>query len=731
MPVDDPSYTGSDCFIPANRTLAIFLVSVWGLFLEMLLIRWVGTEIRIFAYLQNTILVVCFLGLGLGCLTSREPITIRNTLLPILIFLFLMAVPWTREALGSISDLLSVLGDINVWTSSYKINSWQSLLYPILGLGLTYIVMVMIVEMFIPIGRMLGRLLNEHPKTIQAYSINIAGSIAGTWLFVLLSFLYQPPFTWFLVFSVLTFVFLNRSHCKWKLNVFLLLGIVLLSWFAGMTPNAREVVWSPYQKLVLSDIDQGKDIREYNITVNNVNYQAMLSAKDLPAQSENLRTALNVKGVTQYDIPSILHPEPKSILILGAGTGNDVAGALRNGVNSITGVEIDPAIISLGQRYHPDKPYASSSVRLVNDDARSFLATSEQKFDVISFGLLDSHTSTAMTNAPLDHYVYTKESISRAKSLLADGGIMTLCFEARKPYITDRIASVLREVFGRPPLIFRIPTTYYGPGGVMFITGDLETVQAQIETNKKLTFLIEKFRNEFPVSLNYTTKITTDDWPYIFLETPSIPLLYYLLICLTGMLIIRNRKLLGFSRHFTLPSRENRHFFFLGAGFLLLEVQNISKASVILGNTWEVNAIIVTGVLFMILAANLLTYRFAEFPLRWAYFALFAICLLLYFVDLASFAFLPYAIKASLVGGLTTLPMLFSGIIFIRSFTVAAKKDKALGANLFGALTGAMLQSVTFTTGIKALLLIVFLLYVLAMITGSLGSFQRQPETSN
>ena len=52
----------------------LFLVSVLGLFLELMLIRWIGTEIRIFAYLQNTVLVVCFMGLGLGCLTCRKPI---------------------------------------------------------------------------------------------------------------------------------------------------------------------------------------------------------------------------------------------------------------------------------------------------------------------------------------------------------------------------------------------------------------------------------------------------------------------------------------------------------------------------------------------------------------------------------------------------------------------------------------------------------------------------------
>ena len=37
-----------------------FLVSLFSLYLEILLIRWVGTEIRIFAYFSNLVLVVCF-----------------------------------------------------------------------------------------------------------------------------------------------------------------------------------------------------------------------------------------------------------------------------------------------------------------------------------------------------------------------------------------------------------------------------------------------------------------------------------------------------------------------------------------------------------------------------------------------------------------------------------------------------------------------------------------------
>ena len=158
---------------------------------------------------------------------------------------------------------------------------------------------------------------------------------------------------------------------------------------------------------------------------------------------------------------------------------------------------------------------------------------------------------------------------------------------------------------------------------------------------------------------------------------------------------------------------------------MLLEVQSISKASVALGNTWLVNAVIVSGVLVMILLANLIVARFHGISLIPVYVCLFGICLGLYFVDIARFAFLPYGSKAAIVGTLTTLPMIFSGIVFIRSFANVSRKDEALGANLIGALVGALLQSIAFVTGIRALLLIVLGLYFLAMLTK-----QRIPEGS-
>jgi spermidine synthase len=684
----------------------------------MMLIRWIGTEVRIFAYLQNTILVTCFLGLGLGCFTSRKPIVIREMLLPLFILVLLFAIPITRRGLGFTSELLSVLGDLVIWANINSKSPTESVSFVCLGLGIAYFLMVMILDIFVSIGRLLGRLMDDHPNTIWAYSVNVGGSLIGTWLFVLLSVLYQPPVVWFTLVGGLLLFFIGSPSNARNLNIGLLFGIVGLSWFTGIVSGSIEVVWSPYQKLVLHEANPKKrEIGKYVVNVNNTDYQEMIDLRESNTIEDPQRYPPELNGFSQYDIPLLLHPNPKTMLIVGAGAGNDAAAALRHNVKHITAVEIDPAILSIGMRYHPERPYASPNVAIVNDDARSFFATCKGRYDIISFGLLDAHTTTNMTNARLDHYVYTQESIKRAKTLLADGGVMTLNFYATRNFIADRMARVLRDIFNEEPIFFRMPYSNYGRGGLMFVAGNLSAVQKQISQNRRLASLIEKWQKANPLKLTYTIPLATDNWPYIYLKTPSIPLLYYLLAGLMCLLLVRSLKRWDAIEAFTRWGVSSWHFFFLGAAFLLLEVQNISKASVVLGNTWQVNAVIISGVLCMILLANVLAAKFPRLPLVPVYILLCGTCLLLYFVDIARFGFLPYATKAAIVGGLTTLPMLFSGIVFIRSFASANRKDDALGANLIGALVGALLQSITFVTGIKALLLIVMGLYFLAVIT--------------
>jgi len=721
---------------PAKLSVDLFAISVVGLFLELLLIRWVTTEIRIFAYLQNTVLVVCFLGLGMGCWDSRKKFSLRDLLVPLVIFAGLLALPPSRNYLGnSITDLLSGASGHEIWDPT-QMSGLQRVIGGAIGLALTFGMMFLLWATFVPVGRMLGSSLNKHPNTLWAYSVNVAGSLVGIWLFVGCSALGLPPVAWFIVFVAGAMFFLGQGGKSKLVDLGLLAVILGFGALAGYEPGWGETRWSPYQKLSIYDTSRPKEATTiwgkiggerrpatvanfgtHMIGVNNVGYQATVDHRPgaIPTNDPE-KYPPDQLGYSQYDVPPKLHPNPRKTLVVGAGSGNDVAGMLRNGAQSVIAVEIDPEIIAFGRQLHPEKPYDDPRVTVVNDDARSYFATTTEKFDVIAFGLLDSHTTTAMTNARLDHYVYTLESLRAAKSLLNPGGIIVLSFEAQKPFMLTRMSGALESVFGREPLVFRVPQNGYGWGGVIFVAGDQDASRVQIAADPKLDKLVKQWQADLPEKLSESPELATDDWPYIYLEGRRIPMLYLLL---AGSLLalfavgVRSLKLPQIVRGW---DKTQTHFFLLGAAFMLLEVQNISKAAVVLGNTWNVNAVIISGILLMILAANALSAVAQRVPTWPFYFALIGSCLGLYYLDLATFGFLPYRQKAAVVGLLTSLPMLFSGVIFIRSFANVQRKDAALGANLFGSLAGALIQSVTFVTGIKALLLIVAGFYLGAIL---------------
>ncbi len=700
-----------------TENAAILWISVLGLYLELLLIRWIGTEIRIFAYLQNTVLVVCFLGLGIGLFTSGRRASVERGLLALVMLAALLAIPPSRGVLTGLSRILSVLGEINIWAPGVTTSTGDTVIGLALGLAVTFLVLLLVMEPFIPIGRVLGRLLDAHPQPIVAYSINVAGSLAGIWVFVGLSRLNQPPVVWFLVLAVLGLPWVFRGRQIDWLRAALLAAVVPLVGFAQVSTGAVETVWSPYQRLDLFDVRGGvlpqSPAASYRVLVNNTGYQQVLDLSDYGRGGKEGKGLLST-----YDVPGLIHPDPSRILVVGSGTGNDVAGVLRNASAEVTAVEIDPAILALGRKYHPENPYASDRVRVVTTDARSFFATTDETYDVVSFGFLDAHTTTALTNARLDHYVYTLESFERVKELLEPGGIVCVAFSPLRSYIVDRLAGELKDVFGREPLAYYFPGGATGSQGVLLVAGDLETASARIAGEPALASL-PALADDLPFPLTYTTPPATDDWPYLYLDQPRIPLLFPLLAGILALLVVFAARRMKLPAAMS-PRRwgtEAWHFFFLGAAFLLLEVQNISKAAVVLGNTWLVNAIIISGVLSMILAANVIVLRWRRIPLEPVYGILLAVVAGLYIVDLASFAFLPFALKALIVGSLATLPMAFSGIAFARAFEVASRKDHALGANLLGALAGAVLESMSFVVGIRALLVAVGVLYLAAALT--------------
>ncbi len=249
------------------------------------------------------------------------------------------------------------------------------------------------------------------------------------------------------------------------------------------------------------------------------------------------------------------------------------------------------------------------------------------------------------------------------------------------------------------------------------MAGNTEMIARRLANDARLRSLVDPSRPTHERWASSTVSVPTDDWPYLYLERRSIPPFYFLMF---GILTLFSAT--GVRLVFGRQRRIEWHFFFLGAGFLLLEVQNISKLALLFGTTWTVNAIVISAVLIMIMLANYYVMRVRVTSLRRYYMALFVSLLINLGLPLSLFAALSTGLKEVLIGIVMGLPIFFVGVIFSTSFAKAENRASALAFNLLGAMTGGMLESLAFLVGLKALLIVALVLYLLALLFG------RSPE---
>ena len=91
-------------------------------------------------------------------------------------------------------------------------------------------------------------------------------------------------------------------------------------------------------------------------------------------------------------------------------------------------------------------------------------------------------------------------------------------------------------------------------------------------------------------------------------------------------------------------------------------------------------------------------------------------------VPLDWFNTLTGATKLVAASAFLTAPVFFAGMIFIQSFAICPDKARALGSNLIGALVGGLLESLSFVTGIHALVLLVGVFYLIAILRRPAGT---------
>ncbi len=690
----------------------LFVASFATLFVEIMFIRWLGTEVRIFAYFQNLALVSCFLGFGLGCHRANRNLRLVSVLAPMAALVVLAQGPsfaW-QGFLRQLTNLLTLSPDHVQW--GYAVLSGGESLGLIVAAAVVLALFLwLLVMMMVPLGQCVGGCLDAAPNPVTAYSVNLLGSLAGIWGFTLASFFWLPPASWFAAAFLALLLLVPRPRPALALAaVVLLAAAVLLPQLAGEEETGMRTYWSPYQKLIVQPVGEA----EYQVHVNNVGYMSMANTTPDFLQ-RHPEVAEVYRDRSSYDLPFHFAKKVDSVLIVGAGAGNDASAALRHGAQQVDAVEIDPAILSIGERLHPDQPYASPRVCEVLTDARAFMREARGSYDVIIFGLLDSHTQFSdLSNMRIDNYVYTQEAFSEAKRLLKPDGLLVVKFEVRPPWewIGQRFYRILEGTFARAPLVSFVPRVRNMASATVFLTSHDSALWERAQRPDLQKRLAPPL---FPLPKTAAIPLTTDDWPYIYQRDRAIPRPFLTVsLILMGIAVLMARPVLRMGQ----PG--SWQFFFLGAGFLLLETQMISRLALYFGTTWLVNSVAISGILVVLVLANLYVARRDVNLIPW-YSVLVAALLITYFLPWQG---LPYSTRTVgvLLGLAYCVPVFCAGVIFTDCFRRTAARSTAFGANIVGAVAGGLAQNVSFIIGLKALLLLAAVFYAAAALLGKTRS---------
>jgi SAM-dependent methyltransferase len=696
----------------------LVLASFLAMFLELALIRWIAVEIRVFAYVKNLALLLCFLGFGMGCALTHSRVRWLRSANALLGLLIIVRWPWYGgQALEGLSRSLGAGADAEIWNAT-KWN-WAGSLSAFAVAGA---LLLLVTFVFIPLGQTVSRQLDLATDSLRAYSWNVAASLAGILVFFMCAWASLPPTIW-LGAAFLGLGLLQSTRQERVLLASLIVPAILLLHEAASPTHF--VVWTPYQQIGLyrQNFPDGS-FERIGITVNHTGYQSIvdLSPAFLLSHPKLLQEPIDENP---YNLPFRFSIAAPKVLIVGAGTGNDVAGALRGGSQEVDAVEIDPQVLRIGQREHPEHPYQSPRVSVHLTDARAFLRRAHQHYDLVLFGLLDSHTQMSdYSNMRIDNFVYTQEAFREARDLLTPNGVLFLKFQVDRDWVGKRLAEMLTETFGKPPVVFTAPSSFTAQA-TCFVVSNSEQIEKRLATDTQLAGFVATHRPTFPDSP--PVAITTDDWPYLYQQGHWIPTTYFRV----GVLVV----LLAIGLYWRIP--EARHeapslfFFSMGAGFLLLETQAISRLALYFGTTWQINGIVITALLSTILAANIVTAKQSKpWPRHWLFAALLAGLALVYFTPVDRIPGSP-AMVGWILACAFAVPVFFAGLLFAGEFRTARSPSAALGSNMLGAVAGGLLENSSLIFGLHALLPIAAGLYLMGTLGGRTTPIQLEKGSTS
>jgi SAM-dependent methyltransferase len=539
---------------------------------------------------------------------------------------------------------------------------------------------------------------------------------------------------WFLIALAIGVGFIPRGRRIHAIGGLGVLGLVgWADWPKDSLGVETEVIWSPYYQVRFKP-------RYLSIDVNNLGHQGMLRVD---------------RAGPAYLLPHLLDrdaggPPFGDVLIVGAGSGNDVAAALSQGARHVDAVEIDPVIHELGRIHHPDQPYRDPRVSIHLDDGRSFIRQTGSRYDLVSYALVDSlalHSS--YSSVRLENFLFTEQALRDVKARLKPGGVFAMYNFYRQGWVVGRLVKLVEIVFGSRPIVVSMPYQDVISAGnnqrdtVTFLlvgkgaSQAVESIRSRfaaegffwLNRQPRFNAAINAFgpappdvagtsgREFIPigparVDLTGIGPIPTDDWPFLYLHQPTIPSLNLRGIAIVAVLSLAI--LLAFAP--LRRVRPNGQMFFLGAGFMLLETTGVVHMALLFGATWMVNSIVFFAILTVVLMSNL--YVIAVRPRRLGvYYTLLLTSLgISGAVPLDAFLAWPAASKAVASCAVVYLPVFFAGVIFATAFRSSRQPEIDFGSNIGGIILGGLSEYLSLVVGFNHLLWIAIGYYLLSAV---------------
>jgi hypothetical protein len=642
--------------------LRLILLSFLMLFVELALIRWAASNVVYLAYFTNFILLASFLGVGVGFLRASRPSDgFRGAPVALGVFVtFVLAFPVMVSRAGGARSLVG-------WFGLPAIPMWLEL--PLLFLGAA------LVMTFIAEG--VARSFVTFPP-LEAYRLDIVGSILGIAGFSVLSFLGAAPVVWGIAALVLFLLLLPRP-IGW-VRIVALGGMVAVLLVESLSPLDD---WSPYYKVRA----QGSGDGTISVKVNGLPHQSIIPlariAEEQPFYLYPYRHLPSAAG---------------DVLIIGAGTGNDVAVALREGARHVDAVEIDPTLHRIGVDRHPDRPYHDPRVSSYIDDGRAFLERTATSYDMILFALPDSLTGlTGQSSLRLESYLFTVEALTEARAHLKPTGIFSM-YNYYRPLVFNRFARTLETVFGESPCVDAGEASGPRQQAVLTVSVTGDEVADCDQTWEPLPQVV-------------APEPATDDHPFPYLQGRTIPAFYLVTLVL---ILLASAAIVRLSAGSLSAMRSYLDLFFMGVAFLLLETKNVVQFALLFGTTWFVNALVFAGILLSVLLAIEVARRFRLPHRNILYALLFAAIGVAWVVPTSSLLALPLAPRFLAATALAFAPILLANLVFAERFRDVGSSAVAFGSNLLGAMVGGVLEYSALIVGYRLLLVAVALLYALA-----------------